>query len=234
SSGGAVIAAGYALGFSFNKMEKMASDIPFELIKDFNVKNLLSLNNPSVFSGKALDKFFQKIYGNATMKDCKIECRISVVTILGRNRKLITPDSHPDLPVWKAVRMSSTIPFIFPYYELDNLPVTDGGLVARMFDIFPENERKILAIRPRANHSIRKNVQDVKANYLFIWNYLKILAEYLLDAADNQHIPEQEWARTIIVPTEEIGGFSFNIGTSEVNRLIPAGYNAVINSELLN
>lgn len=233
SSGGSAAAAGHALGFSTEKMACMAPETPWDKIKDFHIKNLLSLQNPSVFAGKELDSYFQEIYGDAKMSDCLIDCRIAVVTIMGRNRRLITPETHPDLPVWKAVRMSSTIPFIFPYYELDGEPVTDGGLVTEMFDIFPELERTTLAIRPRANRGIRKVVQDVQANRLFIWNYLKILAEYFLDAVDNQHVPEQEWHRTIIVPTQEIGGLSFNIKPGDADRLVKAGYDAVMDSEIL-
>lgn len=233
SSGGSVVAAAYALGFDIEKLRSLSPEVPYHKIKDFHIRNLLSLSNPSVFSGKELDSYYQDVFGDAVMADCQIDCRISVVSILGRKRTLITPETHPELPVWKAVRMSSTIPFIFPYYELDGNPVTDGGLVTEMFDIFPENERMTLAIRPRADHGIRKTVQDVKASHIFIWNYLKILAEYFLDAVDNQHVPEQEWHRTIIVPTQEIGGFSFGIGTPEVERLVQAGYNAVIVSDIL-
>ena len=233
SSGGSIIAASYALGMNTGQMKEMLPNAPFSVLKDFKVRNLLSLKNPSVFTGKELDKFFKELYGDAKMGDCQIDCRISTVTILGRKRKLITPETYPDLPVWKAVRMSSTIPFIFPYYELEGMPITDGALITEIHDIFPESERLIVSIRPRADYNIKKTVQDVRAKKLFVWHYLKVLAEYMVDAVDNHHIPDQEWSRTIIIPTREIGGFNFNLDSPEIERLVQAGYDSVMDSNIL-
>ena len=232
SSGGAIIAAGYALGMTVDEMRQMAPHTPYSRMRDFKVKNLLSLDNPSVYTGKELDQFYQQLFGDATLKDFVIDCKISVVTIIGRKRILLDRQSHPDLPVWKAVRMSSTIPFIFPYLELDGMPVTDGGLVTSMFDIFPDSPRPVVGLRPRADYGFKKTIQDVKASKLFIWNYLKILAEYFLDAVDNQHVPEVEWNRTIVIPTFEVGGFNFELTEDDINTLMQYGYNAVMASEL--
>lgn len=233
SSGGAIIAAGYALGKSIEELKQMAPLTPYKKFKDFNIKNLCSLTNPSVYSGGPLDKFYQDIFGEATLKDFKIDCKIVVVTILDRDRIILDKEKYPDLPVWKAVRMSSTIPFIFPYQELEGMPVTDGALITNMFDIFPEGERLLVTLSPRADFSIKKKVQDVKARHLFIWNYLKILAEYFLDAADNRHIPQEEWGKTIVIPTFEIGGFNFQLSPQDVERLMQYGYNAVIVSDVM-
>jgi hypothetical protein len=233
TSGGAIIAAGYALGKTTEEMMELALQTPYNSFKDFQIKNLLSLRNPSVYAGRELDNFYKKIFGDVTLKDFQIDCRLSVVTIISRERKIITRESHPDLPVWKAVRMSSTIPFIFPYLELDGKAVTDGGLYTSISDFFPDHLRPVVCIRPRADHGIRRVFQDVQVNKLFVWSYLKIVAEYFLDAADNQHVPDDEWGKTIIIPTFEIGGFNFELGPQSIERLIQYGYNAVITSDIL-
>ena len=233
TSGGAIIAAGYALGMSTQEMREICPDIPYSKFKDFQIKNLLSLKNPSVYTGQELDRFYQNLFEDATLKDFKIDCRICVVTIIGKERQIISRDTYPDLPVWQAVRMSSTIPFIFPYYELDGKAVTDGGLYTQMSDIFPDQPRPVICLRPRADHSIKKIVQDVKVHKLFIWNYLKIVAEYFVDAVDNQHVPDDEWNKTIVLPTFEIGGFNFELDPQAISRVVQNGYNAVIISDIL-
>ena len=235
-SGGAVIAAGFALGMSVDELRALAPSTPYNKFRDFKIKNLFSVTNPSVYTGDALDNFYKQVFGNAALKDFRIDCVIAVVSIIDRERILLTRDTHPDLPVWKAVRMSSTIPFIFPYMELDGVPVTDGALVTNMFDVFPENERMLITLSPRADQGLRKVVQTVKtvkSNRLFIWNYLKILAEFSLDALDSRHIPQEEWGQTILIPTFELGGFNFEIEPRDIERLIQYGYNAVIISDIL-
>jgi hypothetical protein len=68
---------------------------------------------------------------------------------------------------------------------------------------------------------------------MFLWNYLKVLAEYFLDALDNQHVPQGEWEKTIMIPTFEIGGFSFSITPEEVQKLVKSGYTAVMDADVL-
>lgn len=233
TSGGAIIAAAYALDLDTEKLLRGSTEIPYETFRDFKLRNLLSLKNPSIYTGKHLDKYYQSIYGEATLKDFKIDCRIAVVTIAGRQRKILTAETHPDLPVWKAVRMSSTIPFIFPWCDLDGEPVTDGGLVTGLADMFPDKERPIVALRPRADHRLRKAIHNFQGRSVLLWNYIKIVAEYLADAVDEQHIPDKEWGRTIVIPTLEIGGFNFNLTAEDVEKLVQSGYDAVIASELL-
>ena len=233
SSGGAIIAAGYALGKTTEELRRLAPSAPYDKFKDYGLRNLLSLTNPSIYTGQELEAYYQGIFGDAKLKDFQIDCRISVVTIIGRERIILDRESYPDLYVWEAVRMSSTIPFIFPYLKLDGKALTDGGLVTDMFDIFPDDLRMKIALRPRANHGIKKTIQDVKASKLFLWNYILILIEYFLDAIDNQHVPEAEWKNTIIIPTGLLGAFNFNIGPEDIIKWMDYGLEAVRQSEIL-
>ncbi len=127
--------------------------------------------------------------------------------------------------------MSSTIPFIFPYYELEGTPVTDGGLDIRTADIFPDMARPVIVLRPRSDYNLKKAAQRPMTSKLFIWNYLKVVAEYLLDAVDLQHLDGGEWGNTLIIPTFEIGGFNFGIEEDEIVKLIQYGYDAVDTAE---
>ncbi len=233
SSGGAIIAASYALGKPLDEIRALAAYTPYQRFKDFRFNNLLSLSNPSVYKGQELDNYYKKIYGDATLSDFKIDCKISVVSIIGRKRILLDRESHPDLPVWKAVRMSSTIPFIFPYLKLDGVPVTDGSLVTNMFDIFPESPRTVVGLRPKTDFEIKRDIQSIKVSRLFVWNYLKIIVEYFLDVMDNVHMSAKEWVRTIIIPTDALGGFNFELTPDDIEQLIDAGYNAVNTSNLI-
>lgn len=231
ASGGAVIAASFALGKSIEEMRIHASSCPYGSFQDFRIRNLFSLRNPSVYSGKALDSYYQEIFGDAKLKDFELDCKIVVVTIMGRKRILLDKETYPDLSVWKAVRMSSTIPFIFPYYELNGMPVTDGGLDVRTGNIFPDRTRSVIVLRPRSDYNLKKSTQEVITYKIFIWNYLKVVAEYLLDAVDLQHLDVNEWEKTIIIPTFEIGGFNFDIKESEILKLIQYGYTIINTTE---
>lgn len=227
TSGGAIIAASYALGKTTEELRELAAEVPYSSFRDFRIRNLMSVTNPSIYSGDGLDLFLQRMFGDAKLKDFQLDCKITVVTIVGRKRILLDRETYPELPVWKAVRMSSTIPFIFPYYELEGVPVTDGGLDITTGDIFPEKARPVVVLRPRSDYTLKKATREIITYKLFLWNYLAVVAEYLLDAVDLQHVDEGEWQKTVVIPTFEMGGFNFAIQNHEVHNLIQQGYNAV-------
>ena len=233
TSGGAIIAAAYALGKTTDEMLQLSKSVPYLSFRDFKFLNLFSLTNPSVYSGEGIDNYLKSLFGDARLKDFKIDCKISVVTIVGRKRILLDKETYPELPVWQAVRMSSTIPFIFPYLKLEEIPVTDGGLDIRTDNIFPDRSHPVIVLRPRSDYSLKQETREFIPHKLFLWNYLKIIAEYLLDAVDLQHLEYNEWEKTIIIPTFSMGGFNFSIQPHEVENLVNFGYKAVSTSDIV-
>jgi len=231
TSGGAIIAAGYALGKTLDELEEQAKAVDYPGLRDFRIKNLASLKNPSLYSGKPLDDLFKRLFENATIRDFQIDCKITVVTVGGRRRRIVIDrNTHPDLPVWEAVRMSSSIPFIFPYLKLDGVPVTDGGLVVfDNFDIFPENARPSICLRPKSGATRADLGEDsLLERKVFLWTLVKAVMDYLVDAIDNQIEISNEWEKTIPIPTGSISALNFNITAEDVERLIEYGYNAVM------
>ncbi len=238
TSGGAIVASLYALGHTIPEMKEKSLLTPYSSFKGFSYKNLMSLTNPSLYTGEGLDTYFQELYGKAVLKDFQIDCRISVVTIDGRNKITLNRDSHPDLPVWKAVRMSSTIPFIFPYLYLGETAVTDGSLVSRSTDVFRDSEREVIILHPRADGQLRNLLREKrslkeasKKGNIFLWTYIKILIEFFMDSIDSQHIPQDEWNNTIIIPTQGIGSFNFDLTPEDITELLTYGYEAVMNAD---
>ena len=234
TSGGAIVAASYALGMSVEEMEDHAKKVNYKELKDFSLKNLCSIRNPSLYSGKPLDELYKSLFGNAKLRDFQIDCKITVVTIGGGRRRIVLDrTSYPNLPVWEAVRMSSSIPFIFPYKKLDGRPVTDGGLVAEdQTSIFPDTERPVICLRPKAS-SLRAHAEDAEIS-VYIWTLIRSVTEYLTDAVENQEVVIGKHDRHIVLPTGSLTTFNFDITEEDVVRLIEYGYNAVSQYNLLS
>ena len=109
----------------------------------------------------------------------------------------------------------------------------DKWLCKDILDVFPDTDNPLVCLRPRADRGKRRDVQDAKVSKLFVWDYLKIVAEYLMDSIDSQHVVQDEWDRTIIIHTFDIGGFNFNLKPEDIESLMQHGYNAVIISDIL-
>lgn len=234
TSGGAIVAAGFALGMSLEEMASKAINANYKAFKDFSVKNLASLKNPSLYSGRPLEEFYQSLFGNACLGDFQIDCKITVVAVGGQRRRVVLDkQSHARLPVWQAVRMSSSIPFVFPYKYLNGVPVTDGGLVVdELFDVFPEQERLTICLRPRSSPVSPVTDSDTETN-VYIWTLIRSIIDFLFDAVDNQNAENRDLERVIIIPTGSITAFDFGMTKEEVEKLIEYGYDAVSQSRKL-
>lgn len=69
----------------------------------------------------------------------EVYCRTLVITTCCVNSGetvYLSHHTHPDLPIYKAVCMSMTIPFVFEPYLLDGLLYVDGGSFGHMYPIY--------------------------------------------------------------------------------------------------
>ena len=122
---------------------------PFEL--DFD---LISLDPPfGVDSGVLLLKFIRMLIGRETFKQLRARSGIDVIicatSLLQRRPTYFQADTHPDMEVAWAVRLSCTLPLIFAYGTQHEEAFVDGGLTDN-FPVKPVVEkgcRRILGLR---------------------------------------------------------------------------------------
>lgn len=121
ASMGAVVAAHYALYLDPGKSEKVALALSNkELLK------LVDLNNPvvSLIKGEKIRRFLKEnLFGEATFTETKIPLAITASSLENGASYIFRRGSLVD-----AVMASSTLPGIFPPFEIDGLHLIDGGL----------------------------------------------------------------------------------------------------------
>ena len=106
---------------------------------DLDVRGLLALparaarGFSGLLRGEAIEEAYRGLLGDLTLGELPIPVYAPVWEV-DRNRLLhLGPDTHPDLPVARAVRMSLALPLFIAAVELDGSWWCDGGVV----DIFP-------------------------------------------------------------------------------------------------
>ena len=86
-----------------------------------------------VMRGEALEEAFHGIVGDITLGELPIPAYAPIWSVEENRVAYIGPDTHPDLPVARAIRLAVAIPLFFQPVELDGESWCDGGIV----DIFP-------------------------------------------------------------------------------------------------
>lgn len=126
TSGGAIVAGHYSLGFTPKQMLEISHNTPFQ---SFIKVDLLSLvENESLNDGSDLLKWLTANLGDSTFSDTIIPVNIISTDLNQQAAFVFNKVNTPALSVAYACRASASLPFIFKPIELNNMYLVDGGV----------------------------------------------------------------------------------------------------------
>lgn len=161
--------------------------------------------------------------------------RLSVVTsnVTRQRAEVLSAATHPELPVWQAVRMSVGIPLIFAPVRHEGCVYVDGGLCWDFpIDLFdasgaPVAETLGFALGTRREiEADRRNWGSPPVPTLGLWSYLRALATLVTRSANRGHLHPDDIARTIFIDDLGVRPADFDAAPPVIERLIASGRQA--------
>ena len=149
-----------------------------------------------------------------------------------------TPET---LSVAYAVRMSMSIPIFFEPVNHSNDAtgvehlIVDGGMLSNfpvwLFDAedqprFPTFGLLLVEGPPRTSVADRLDVTPGSSRSHSVIEYLKAIAQTLMEAHDRMHVDEADYARTIGIPTLGVRTTDFDLSRERAQELYQSGYDA--------
>ena len=133
-----------ALGYTSKELETIAKSLNFKEYMNINAESLINfMRTKGLESGTYLINLIKKCIKDKTCDEnitfrqvkekYKIELQIGVTNLSKYKFELLNSTNSPDIPIYKAIRASTALPFIFEPYVIGNDVYCDGGLV----DNFP-------------------------------------------------------------------------------------------------
>lgn len=117
---GAIIATFFALGYTSQEMEEIASEINLIKLIDFNMKK-------GIIEWKKILSFIEKHIGNPKFSETKIPL-IIIATDINTGEKVVFKDGY----IIDAIRASISIPGLFRPYIIWWRELVDGGLTENL------------------------------------------------------------------------------------------------------
>lgn len=194
TSAGSIICLMLTLGFELEEMIKFIENFDLDKLIIVNTENLFTTFN--VCENTKIEKVIKlflnfklnnqndikKInYENITMKELynKTNKYLSITStcLTTQEAVYISHDTFPNIPVWKAILMSCSIPLIFKPIEWEDKLYVDGGLI----DNFPLFNIKLNEIKYTLGIQINLNCK-ASSEDRNIYNYVINLIEIILES----------------------------------------------------
>lgn len=237
SSVGAIILSLLNIGYELKELKEILLNLELQNFQEFKIKNLL--HDCGFDDGNKLDKLLQAIFEckNISKDITLLQLFNKTGIVLTLNAANITTGSveynnyfnSPNLPLIKAIRMSSNIPIVFTPISYNNYLYVDGALLDPYPFEYNQNTNKLglyIVDNDEYNFFSDKNVVFIreKENFLnYFMNILKVL--YTNYLKKNYKIKK----KNTIYFNIDIENLTFEMDKSKKNKTMSKGEKIVTN-----
>lgn len=162
--------------------------------------------------------------------------------ISAQRAKIFSADTTPDMPLWKAVRISMSLPLVFASVKREGDVWVDGGLTWNYpIDLFDQPRymqgqsaasenghynRATLGLRVDSRVEITSEQKHFGPPAVKIDDfvaYAKALVGFMIDAANHAHLEPRDWHRTVFIDAHGISTTDFDLTTQQISMLVESG-----------
>lgn len=227
SSIGSFFVVAIALGYTDEEIYPHALNIlDYNRVKSIKVFDFL--DNLGLDDGSKLEHYIKKMIRykcgkkELTFKELyeiyNKNITITAVSIEDNTIVYFSKDTHPLMKVWKALRMSMTVPFLFKPYFYKDKNYIDGGLKHNFpIELYPSKNTLGINISSIPKISKKLNFED------YIFSIVSIITHSESDIKDQEviHLNSSFDIENPLVP------FETNINESIIQKAIDYSYNKI-------
>lgn len=241
-SSGSIAASLLACGVTPERILEICLEKNFSDLINVGARSILRFGRKAgIDNGKNFSKWIRKLIKEAT-GDSEITLagvhnkyggRLIIVAVQMTENRAVYLDytNEPDLPLWKAIRMSCSIPFLYTPVEHNGHYYTDGGLIDPLpMKAFHYENENVDMINPRtiAFLAINEGVSVFQRGGSSLVSHTASYIDCILSRSHNTMMDEQDWARTIVIDCGKMSSVDFSINKDQKKGLFEKSRLAVI------
>ncbi len=224
-SGGSIIGALYAAGFSLSEIKQLALKTNFSKFKGYSIVQLLKAGGLS--TGAAFEQWVEGLLDGRRFKDLSRNLHIVATDVMTGSPVIFNKTLTPDLKVSKAVRYSMSIPLLFTFNQYNKHILVDGSILAEdaLHRDWSGCGTPVICFRMR---SVELS-NNVSVEGLFpLKSYLTLLIRTFMNTISREYINDKFWDHTVVVNTGAISPVEFNLSDGDKEQLFLQGYNTAM------
>lgn len=231
ASAGAIIGGLYIIGYSPAELYDFTKLFDFTKIKNIDIKNI---DDYGIDNGSKVDYVLKRLIKSKcgkedmTLKEVyeKFKKKITFTTVCVNDMELIylSHETHPDLELWLAIRMSSAFPGYFCPILYNGKYYIDGGVLDNypmkcFFDKLDETIGIFI-------HSGKSTITKISNPEEYFWQVTKTLL-YGFNLQSKKGYEEY----TIDIHVENVNILDFDINNETKDILFMIGFQTVLNHQ---
>jgi len=228
ASAGAIFATMLSIGYTHAELKDFIKSFEYEYVRDIQIFGINE--NFGLDTGNKMERFLQLMIRRKTGKLeltfkehydlTKIKLFINSVCINDRTLHYFNVDTHPNMPIHVALRMSISLPPLISPIKWENKVYVDGGLLDNIpVSVFNTEQEQTLIIKIEKYEAQSQNIPDFETYCLAVidcmFNELVRLKHKDINL-DKYSI--------INIPHGGHSSFSFSIDKQQRKRLYRNGY----------
>jgi len=233
TSAGCIILSMMVLGYKPIDIFRIMYNFNYESIKLFQISNLIShygLDNGDLIKENLFKKFItDKQYSPyVTLKDIYESTgkKIIMCAVCVEDSKpiYISHENYPNMQLTTALRMTTSLPFIYSPVEYEGKHYIDGGCVDNFpIELFKDEIDKVIGINLYSVENCNVKIDNLES-YMsalikcFNFNQRQKISKYA----------DKKGASIINIPTCDVGIFDLNVKKSLIQSAFLTGYNETI------
>lgn len=227
---GSFICSLYVIGYNSNDLFDIVNLLHLNKTKNINFENLFMYYGFD--NGDKIEIIIKKLLKaknyneNATLLDVyRITNKrliLSTTCINSTSVKYLSHTNFPTLSLWKAIRMSISIPFYFtPVLHKKKLYIDGACMDNYPIHIFKHMLNKVFGVYLFENKNNKKNIKNLET-------YTFSIIDCLMKGVDCNSIKGYE-KYTIILNTNNISVLDYNLSNYQKKNLLNIGYENTLN-----
>lgn len=222
-SGGSIVSALYACGWSLDDIVALAIETDFRQFRGFSLWRLLK--DGGLSSGNTFEKWMDKQLQGCTFADIDTDLNIVATDVNGGGPVIFNRKNSPELKISEAVRFSMSIPLIFSFKSYKNHLLVDGVILSEdaLFRDWSNCGASNVCFRLQSS----QETQSLTPKGLIkLPEFVLLLIRTFMNALSREYVHENYWHNTLVVNTGSISSVDFALSDEQKRILYQQGYNA--------
>ena len=224
-SGGSIVAALAAAGWSLPRMKALSLDTDFRQFRGYSLLSLLRTGGLS--SGDAFERWIDDQLEGQCFADLPRELHVLATDINGGGPVVFNRALTPLMKVSRAVRFSMSIPLMFAFKSHEGRIMADGVILAEdaLHRDWTGSGVPVVCFRLRGQG--RRRVLQA-SRWMPLATYIGLLLQTFMNAVSREYVHAEYWHRTVVINTGEVSPVDFELSSAQQQTLLDTGYRTTL------